>query len=42
MAIPSKLAHVVYMTRRYDEMISCAFKEHPFEAKPSAEVMNLE
>ena len=31
MAPPTKLAHVVYMTRRYDEMIS--WYETVFEAK---------
>lgn len=31
MAPPTKLAHVVYMTRRYDEMLS--WYQHVFEAK---------
>lgn len=31
MAIPSKLAHVVYMTRRFDEMVS--WYQNVFEAK---------
>lgn len=35
MAVPMKLAHVVYMTRRFDEMI--AWYKTVFEAKVQCE-----